>query len=190
MGEDRREGYCDERSGLRLEKLEGEGILGQESENCRSEEFGKANGYIRVGISQGNIRWHCGTSGREGGNALESVIHQTEVKWQVQENYILQRSQQCYEQDSFQDGGCQVYNGSAGSGGLHNYLGHGRSILLYKSRTRIEQVFRLQIQKQGLCVQRRSIWLHPKSTNILSNSENGYQLDNGETQHQNYNVHG
>ncbi|KAA6310260.1 MAG: hypothetical protein EZS28_056344, partial [Streblomastix strix] len=166
MGDDRREVYREEWSGLRLEKLEGEGIHVQKSKNCRSEEFWKANGYIRAGISQGNIRWHCGTSGREGGNALESIIHQSEVKWQVQENNRLQRSQQCSEQDSFQDRRCQGHNGSAGSRGLRNYLGSGRSIPSYKSGTRIEQVFRLQIQKQGLCVQRPSIWLHPKSTNI------------------------
>ncbi|KAA6380693.1 MAG: hypothetical protein EZS28_023782 [Streblomastix strix] len=134
--------------------------------NCRGEEFRKTIGYIRVGISQGNIRWHYGTSGRERGNALESVIHQTEVKWQIQENNRLQMSQQCYEQDSFQDEGCQGHNEFAGSGGLRDYL------------------------KQGLRVQRPSIWLHPKSADILYNSENGYQFNQGETKYQDYNVHG
>ncbi|KAA6379781.1 MAG: putative reverse transcriptase, partial [Streblomastix strix] len=126
----------------------------------------------------------------ERGNALEFVINQTEIKWQVQENNRLQGSQQYYEQDSFQDGECQGYNGFAGSGGLLDYLVSGRSIPSYKSGTRIDQVFRYQIQKQGLHVQRPSLWLHPKSFYILSNSKNIYQLDQREIKHQDYYVYG
>ncbi|KAA6401853.1 MAG: hypothetical protein EZS28_002614 [Streblomastix strix] len=99
---------------------------------------------------------HCGTSGRKKGYSLKSAIHLTQIKWLVQENNRLQGSQQYYEQDSFQDGECQGYNGFAGSGGLFDYLGSGRSISSYKNGTRIEQVFRLHIQKQGLLVWRPS----------------------------------
>ncbi|KAA6395487.1 MAG: hypothetical protein EZS28_008986 [Streblomastix strix] len=190
MEKDRGDGISINGSVRRLEESECQRIIGQEQKDNRSQRFSEVDANIRGGIEERSGRWDSERGIREGCDALESIIHQTQTKWEISENYRLPSSEQGNKWHTLQDGRSQGYNGLTGAGGLYDCVGSRGCIPSYQGESRSQQVLRIQVQRKGLPVLRPSLWIYSKPSNILSDSQSCNQLNQGPVANQVGNVYG